>query len=365
MRIGIDIKALSNNSTGIARYLRELLDCLQHIDHKNEFFLFECRASGYKIINPLWKKISIPFFLPGILWQQFILPLLLKKHKVTVFWAPEQICPVLFMKNIKIITTVHDCVALHFPKTSQWSVKIINSILFKKSIKKSFRIITVSNFIKNDLSANYSKIITSGKVFAIPNGKPSWNLPDDYNEKNRREFLLFVGNTEPRKNLINLIKALEILFSKGFTIPLVIIGPPGWKNKNFLRYCSHSPAGEHIYFVGYCTDPDLKKNYLTCKAFIYPSLYEGFGLPVLEALSLDSIVLTSRGTVMEEITGKAALYFNPQDPSDIARVIEEIYSNRFKRADILQYKDLVLNQYSWESSAKDLLKILTLDSTEN
>ena len=135
MRIGIDIKALSNNSTGIARYLWEMLDHLQHIDCQNEYVLFECRASGYNVKSPKWIKTWTPWFLPGVLWQQLILPFLLKKHAIDVFWAPEQICPVVFMKNIKIITTVHDCVALHFPQTSKWSVKIINSFLFKKTLK--------------------------------------------------------------------------------------------------------------------------------------------------------------------------------------------------------------------------------------
>jgi glycosyltransferase involved in cell wall biosynthesis len=364
MRIGIDIKALSNNSTGIARYLREILDRLQLIDHQNEFFLFECRSSGYKVFNPLWKKISTPVFLPGVLWQQFILPFLLKMHRVNIFWAPEQICPVFFMKNIKIITTIHDCVAIHFPKTSQWSVKIINSFLFKKTLKKSLCLITVSAFIKKDLLSNYSAIISPGRLFAIPNGKPGWNLPENYNENNRQDYLLFVGNSEPRKNLLNLIKALEILFEKGLPVHLVIAGPPGWKNKKFIHYCSRSPIRKHIHSLGYCGDTDLKKNYLACKAFIYPSLYEGFGLPVLEALCLDSIVLTSRKTVMEEIAGKAALYFNPEDPADIAGVVEGIYSDHFRRADTLRYKEAVLNRYSWESSARGHLKVLTMNHEE-
>jgi glycosyltransferase involved in cell wall biosynthesis len=364
MRIGIDIKALSNNSTGIARYLSEILDQLQLIDHQNEFLLFECRASGYKINNPLWKIITTPAIFPGVLWQQFFLPFLLKKHCVSVFWAPEQICPVFFMKNIKIVTTIHDCVASHFPNTSQWSVKIINSILFKKSLKKSFSIVTVSTFIKKDLSSIYSAIISPDKVFAIPNGRPAWKLPENYNEENRENFLLFVGNTEPRKNLLTLIMALEILFTRGLPVHLVIVGPPGWKNKKFTNYCSRSPIRSNIHSLGYCGDMDLKKNYLACKALIYPSLYEGFGLPVLEALCLDSIVLTSRGTVMEEIAGQAALYFNRGDPADIARVIEGIYSDNFKRSDILQFKDDVLKHYSWETSARRLLMVLTMNHKE-
>ena len=362
MRIGIDIKALSNNSTGIARYLKELLDNLQQLDHQNEYVLFECRNSNYVLQNPKWKKIITVWFLPGVLWQQLILPFLLKKHAVDVLWAPEQICPVLFMNKIKIITSVHDCVEIHFPHTAQWAVKIINKFLLKRTLLKSNSIVTVSDYIKKDLYASYRSIIPIEKLHSIPNGKPNWKLPKNYDDTKRHQFLFFAGNIEPRKNLLNLIKALEHLFNKGLIIDLHIVGPQGWKNKKYFQYCSQSRVRNQIHHLGYCSQEELIRNYLTCKAFIYPSFYEGFGLPVLEALCLDSLVLTSRGTVMEEIAGPAALYFNPEDPVDIARTIESVYSPQFHRTSILKYKNAVLDKYAWESSASRLLEIIKASS---
>ncbi len=357
MRIGIDIKALTNNSTGIARYLKETLDQLQLIDNHHEYILFECRKSGYNLKKSTWTKITTKWFLPGIFWQQFILPFLIKKHSVDVFWAPEQICPVFFMSTVKIVTTVHDCVAFHFPQTSQWSVKVIDSILFKRSLKKSHRIITVSDYIKKDLSSAYGAFISPDKILSIPHGKPEWKTSENPTGKTRDRFLFFVGNTEPRKNLLNLFKALELASENGCPVDLRIAGPQGWKNKEIHHYVQKSPIRNKIRFLGYCSDDELIRNYSDCKAFIYPSLYEGFGLPVLEALWLDSLVLTSRGTVMEEIAGPAALYFNPQDPKDIARVIESIYSANFERDEILKYKDDILKKYSWKNSALRLLDV--------
>ena len=358
MRIGVDIKTFSHNSTGIARYLRELLDSLQISDQKNEYFLFECRLTGYKIRNARWQKITSRWFLPGILWQQLVLPFLLNKHRIDVFWAPEQICPIFCMKKIKIITTVHDCVAVHYPHSSQWSVYVINKLLLGPTLSISNRLITVSNFIRSDVLKSFTPAISPHKVVAIPNGKPSWILPPDYTPESRGDYLFFAGNTEPRKNLLNAIKALELLFDKKISIKLYIAGPLGWKNKTVMSYMHHSRIGNNIRFLGFCDDTALISHYLHCKAFLFPSLYEGFGLPVLEALCLDCLVLTSQGTAMEEILGPAALYFNPTNPHSIAKSIETVFSSGFNRSSVLKHKEAVLKNYSWEHSARRLLAVL-------
>ena len=358
MRIGIDIKALGNSSTGTARYLREVLKYLQEHDEHNEYILFECKLSGYSVTNKLWKKVYTPWKLPGVFWQQLVLPFLLKKYAVAVLWAPEQICPVLFVKKTKIVTTIHDCVLFHFPQTSQKTVRLVYNILFKPTIRISSKLITVSDFIRQDFLDSYYPIAKPEKTITITHGKPDWKIPADYLPKQRESFLFFAGNNEPRKNLLNLIKALEIAHDDGLTVPLHLAGPAGWKNKNLADYIRNSRISSQITFLGYCSDTELKKQYLSCKAFIYPSLYEGFGLPILEALTLDCLVATSKDTVMEEIAGKSALYFNPGNPKDIAAVIKKIYAADFDRNSCLYHKDAVLQQYSWNTSAKQILHCL-------
>jgi len=357
MRIGIDIKAFSHNTTGIARYLRELLNALQYLDHENDYFLFECRRTGYGIINTRWKKITSNWFLPGVLWQQVVLPFLIKKQAIEVFWAPEQICPVFFMKKVKIITTIHDCVAIHFPKTAQWSVALINKLLLNRSLSASHCLVTVSDFIRKDILQSYGSALMAHKVISIPNGKPSWTPPREYSRDKRADYLFFAGNSEPRKNLLNAIKALELLFVKGRIVPLYIAGPIGWKNKSVAAYINGSRVREHIRFLGFCNDETLKLHYLQCKALLYPSLYEGFGLPILEALCLDCLVATSRGTVMEEIAGPCALYFDPLSPESIAKTIETMYSPTFDGNTILRNRESILSNFSWEVSAQKLLTV--------
>lgn len=357
MRIAIDIKAFKNGTTGIARYLRSILDHLQKIDTKNEYFLFECWSSDYFPVNKKWKKIYTSWKLPGILWQQFILPFQLRKYNIEVLWAPEQVCPLFFMKGIKIITTVHDIAFIHYPETFQPSTLLILKHLFPRVITKSNFLVTVSNYITNDMFSTYSKICKNANVISCTNGKPDWHIPSDYSAENRKDFLLFVGNIEPRKNLFNLVKALEILCDKGFNVSLHLVGPSGWKNNELYTYIANSRIKKIIHFKGYLPEDDLKNEYLTCKALIYPSLYEGFGLPTLEALCLDCLVLTSKETVMEELAKNCAIYFDPNNSYDIASAIEKIYTANFNRSNYLIDKESILKEYSWTKSAQKLLSL--------
>lgn len=353
MRIGIDIKAFKNGKTGIARYLRNLLAELEKIDSENFYYLFECKPSEYKVKNPKWKKILIRWKLPGILWQQFILPLYLKKFKIDILWAPEQICPV-FYKGI-ILTTVHDLVAIRFPNTCQTSNKYIQKIFFPLTIKASRYLLPVSNFVADEIKKYYNSLLNNCKIVIISNGAPQW-LPD-MNNTNRRDFLFFAGNMEPRKNLLNLIEALEILYKKGKKIPLHIAGPSGWKNKKLFSKLSSSPISPYVKILGYVSEEKLIEEYKTCRAVIYPSLYEGFGLPILEAINFGCRIMTSKDTVMEEIAKDCARYFNPHDPVDIAECIERTLGEPLPtEKEFEKYKE-ILSNYSWEKSAYQLYSL--------
>jgi alpha-1,3-rhamnosyl/mannosyltransferase len=205
-----------------------------------------------------------------------------------------------------------------------------------------------------------SKGFCKDKVHAIPNGKPNWTIPPDYLRDKRESFLLLVGSIEPRKNILGFLSALRLLYeSTGILPPVKITGPTGWKNHSIFSILQKPPYNDMVTFCGFVSDEELKRLYLTCKAVIYPSLYEGFGLPVLEALSMDCLLLTSAGTVMEEIAEKAAVYFDPQDPTDIARQIASVWENKIDCAAILQHRQLVLARYDWALTAKKLMQLFT------
>jgi glycosyltransferase involved in cell wall biosynthesis len=360
MRIGIDIKALKNGSTGISRYLRSIMDELQALDHENNYFLFECTTSDYRICNPKWEKILIPWKLPGILWQQCILPGYLKKYRIQVLWAPEQICPIFTHCSIKVITTVYDLTAIRFPETCQKSNLWIQRLLFPKTISRSSIITPISDYVKKEIDEIFSNRLTATLNDPVYCGKPDWLLPPDYVTADRQDFIFFPGNLEPRKNLPRLIRALELLYKKNdLAITLHLSGPAGWKNETLLSLLKNSPVNKNVIHLGFLSEERLKREYLSCKALVYPSMYEGFGLPVLEALSLDCMVLTSKNTVMEEIAGDAALYFNPQEIESIAEKISMVYSEKFNRNGFLRNAKNVTAKYSWHESAKKLLSFFS------
>lgn len=348
MKIGIDISVLTDPHTGIARVLINTMNCLQKIDHENEYYLFEKSPTGYEIYNKNWKKILLPTVLPGTLWVQFIIPTYCQRLSLDLFWAPEQISPLFNMKKVKIVTMIYDLVFIRYPETINWPRIWISQTLIPATLKASTRITTISETIKKELILHYPFL--KDKIDVVYCGHPGWKIPSNYNFSQREEHLFFIGNFEPRKNLINIFKALEILREKGMIIKLKISGPAGWKNKKIKEYLKRSTIRDQIVFMGFISETQLKREYLYCKALLYPSLYEGFGLPVLEAISLDCPVITSKNTSMEEIAGDCVILCDPQKPESIANAIEKLY-----RGDVTSItkdkKEKLLSKFTWDNVA--------------
>lgn len=366
MRIGIDIKCLRTNKSGIGKYLQGLLDVLQKIDFENEYFLFSPTAIDYKISNPNFKLVIDSFSLkiPGILWQQFRLPFVSKKYRLNYFWGPEQTIPLWGMGKTKTILTLHDFVYRRYPETMRTSVRLINKFIGEKSIEKANLIFANSNFTKKELEFFHEPIqkqIIQVVPCGIPAGENNSSCEIDYS---KREFqMLFAGSMEPRKNLSNLIYALEILQKKGINIPLVMTGQGGWKNKAFKEQLEKSPVKDNVRHLGYVSEPELHELYEKSLAVVFPSLYEGFGMPIIEALSKGTPVLTSKDSVMNEIAGDFAFYFDPKSPESIALALQHFIENQelyFKEMNSkLKERNLWLSSYTWENSAKKFLEILS------
>jgi glycosyltransferase involved in cell wall biosynthesis len=355
MNIGVDIKALHAGKAGIASYMRNTLDELQRIDTANKYFLFEKLASSYKVENPLWTKVLLPSRLPGTLWLMFTAPLHFKRYGIDVFWGPEQIIPCILPKSRMVfVSTVHDVAFKKCPKTMQVTNYFVNKILLGKSIQRSTSVLAVSGCVRNDILAFYPNQ-ADNKIRVTYNGRPRrayTALPPG----NRGEHLFFAGSFEPRKNLLALLKALSILKSEeNLRVQLRIAGPSGWKNSALYSFIESNGLSDQVSFLGYVTDSDLAAEYGKCKAFVYPSSYEGFGLPVLEALEAGAPVLTSQGTAMEEIAGECCVLFNPADPRDIAAKIAAVYSKSITVAALMEKSTTVLSRYAWEYTAKQTL----------
>jgi glycosyltransferase involved in cell wall biosynthesis len=351
MRIGVDISSLAIGNSGIQVYIRNILFELQRIDFKNDYFLFEPIPSGFVINNPKWtlftsRKKKYPGF--GTIWFQCILPCLLSKTKIDYLWSPEYFCPLFVRKKTRVLLTIYDCTNHYYSQTMDRLYYRRFQWFYKRSIRRANAIVTISEFIHKEINKIYLNNLDK-RVYVGHCGKPSWTLPSGYTPEKRSDFLFFPGNFEPRKNILNLIKAMEILHVKGRVVHLHIAGPSGWNNDAIHAYINNSNIKEAITFLGFIKEDSLIEQYCTCKALIFPSLYEGFGMPVLEALCLDCLVLTSKNTVMQEICG---------DAEDIAKEITNIFGNEFNRESYLKQKENILKSFSWKKTASEILNVI-------
>ena len=359
MRIGIDIKCLRYNNAGIGRYLRCTLEALQRIDSKNEYLLFAPSKTPFEPTAPNFKVVicKSEIRLPGILWQQTTLPGIIRENNIDIFWGPEQTLPVGNTGKAIRVLTVHDLVYKRYPETMAKSVLWINRLFGNKSIEVADAIFSDSGFTKNEI-LHFFQDIDKEKIHVVTCGAAT-SLAQS--EKRPREGrLLFVGSLEPRKNLTALIRALEILHEGGLDIPLAMTGPKGWKNHSIHDILSKSPIAANISHLGFVSEAELRELYDTSAALVFPSIYEGFGLPVLEALAHRMPVLTTKGSVMEEVAGDFATYFDASKPESIAEAIREFWSRREAAEQELLQKESgikeLLEKFSWDNTAKKILK---------
>jgi glycosyltransferase involved in cell wall biosynthesis len=193
----------------------------------------------------------------------------------------------------------------------------------------------------------------------VTNAGPDWEIPVNESAPEREKYLLCVGNIEPRKNLVRLLKAFELVNDS--ELRLVIVGPKGWKNSAFFETLESNSKKDRIEIKGFVTEQELKHHYLHCKAMVYPSLYEGFGIPILEAFSMNCPVLTSKGTVMEEIAGEAAIYFDPLDINSISSAINTFLKRqKVCVSEINGAAEKFKSFYSWKKSALQLKTIFEM-----
>lgn len=360
MRIGIDIKCLRHNNSGIGRYLVQILNALQEIDTENDYFLFSPKPIDYSLSNPRFKTCTdnggaLLKRMPGIFWQQTLLPKLLKKHRIDVFWGPEQTLP-LGKTACKKILTVHDFVYRRYPETMRRTVRWITTNIGEKSIKCADFVIVDSEFTQQELYHFFPKY-PKEKVKVVACGINSTTPPP---HAQRKKQFLFVGSLEPRKNLKNLVAALEKLAKKGIHVPLYLTGPKGWNNNDENDLIQNSAIASDIHHLGFVSDEKLQELYSTSAAVVFPSFYEGFGLPVLEALKCRTPVLTTRGSVMESIAKGCGTYFDAQSPDSIADVIKTFLNNGEPYeipADKEKERQEILETYQWKNSAQQLLQI--------
>jgi glycosyltransferase involved in cell wall biosynthesis len=322
MRIAIDARVLDRAITGTGRYLLNVLKELPNQDKKNEYFIFAGNelAVDKKYFRMIYfKQSKIPMKLYSPIWLNVILPKLLKKYKIDLLVAPNILVPIVNLNGVRCISIVHDVIPKVYKEYYPFFYKLYLSIFLPLSLNKSDRIVTVSELSKNDIAKYYD--IPKNKIRVVYNTASdifkqrdkSNEIQIRLNEENYfpKKYLLYVGVIEKRKNIFGLIKILDLLKEKGSELELVIVGKPGYDYKNL--HPELDKRKKSIKHFKYLEDETLAYVYNNAFAFIFPSFYEGFGIPPLEAMQSGIPVLTSNTSSLVEVVGDGGLLHDPQD----------------------------------------------------
>lgn len=280
LRLCVDARPLLHQG-GITRYTTEMIRALSSFPHVELVLIahkpFSC-PSAKNIIPVVDNAFS---FLPGTLWFLLRAPHLAQKHACSLLWGTQHMLP-LKTKNIPSLVTWHDVVWKKAPSSMKFLNRLLNNLLASSSVRNAHRILCVSRTTEKDLIHFYPK--AKGKTLVIYEGK---SLPETTSATcpYTFPFLFALGSLEPRKNIVSLLQAFEkLLLIPGFeNYHLVLTGPKGWKNHTLFRYLKTSSLQERVILTGYLSDEEIIAYFKACKLFVFPSLYEGFGLPLLEA----------------------------------------------------------------------------------
>jgi glycosyltransferase involved in cell wall biosynthesis len=361
MKIGIDARPLSYDLTGIGVYVKHLLEALQKIDDQNHYFLLSNGPINLTLDNRNWSKIEgqITQRLLSTLWMQMRAPLIAAEKGIDLFWSPRHHLPLFLPSRVKTVVTVHDITHRLFPDTMALPNLLVEKLLMGLSIKKADCVIADSKSTAMGVAAHYP--IDPAKVITIFPGKP--NLPDPVTDVSSpplnlpERFFLFVGTLDPRKNLLRVLKAFEKIAPHAPDVHLVIVGARGWKNKQFNQQLNSSNIRGRIIMPGYVSRPQLKLIYEKALCLLFPSLYEGFGFPILEAMSCGTPVITSRTASMPEVAGDAAMLVDPYDVAAISDAMQEFLSNPGLKEKLVARGFQRLDAFSWEKCAGETLKV--------
>ena len=363
MRIGIDVRKL--HDFGVGTYVRNLVRWLARLDRESEYVLI-CRRGDCESIEQLG-----PNFRPlpdrsdnYSVAEQFTIPFDLARAKADLFHAPHYVLPAL--TPCRSIVTIHDCIHLMFPQYLPGRLAHTYArVAFWLAANRSARVLTVSEASKRDILRFCP--IPSDKVDVIYNAiDDRFSQPPDVTQMTRvREryqlhdrFLLYSGNVKPHKNLERLIDAFGRLRQHEFgDIKLLITGSEISRYATLRRAVHRYNLHKHVRFLGFLPAETLAILYQLADAFVFPSLYEGFGLPPLEAMASGTPVLTSNVSSLPEVVGDAALLIDPYDPESIADGMRRILSDDTMRERLISRGRARASSFSWEESVKRVLTI--------
>jgi glycosyltransferase involved in cell wall biosynthesis len=361
MRILIDAHMLGKNETGNETYIINLLRELSTFDEvicgavispdtKLPIDLLNLRIEFIRLVSTNdWKRLF--FDLPKICnqWNADIL------H--CTYIGP-------FTTQIPLVVTVHDVTFNRYPEYFSLRDRLLFSTLFRLTMRKADKIITVSEHSKKEISHYYPK--TKNKIdvtleaasseFSINKKNLDKQFLTQY--KIHGKYILSVGNLQPRKNLIRLIQAFaRINHTYDHELKLVIVGKAKWQSSKIYSIVNSLNIRDDVIFTGYVSNQDLLNLYKYASVFVYPSFYEGFGLPILEAMACGTPVIASKTSSMPEVAGTAAIFIDPYNEDQLAEAIIQVLSDPILQAVLSTSGIERASKFSWNKTARETIEI--------
>lgn len=356
--------------TGVGIYFKNLLFALSEIDAENEYYLFSAswkdRFRPEKIppfAHKRFKDFRFPVKVTNFFWNKLQWPsmdLLFKTH-LDLTHSPT---PLVLPSRGKRIVTIYDLCFMDAPHLSDDESRTVFLPKIEESLRSADCIITISRSTQEQVLEKFSVKKDKVRVTYLGVHHDFWReVSGDEMERMRSRFdlplsfLLFVGASEPRKNIGNLIRALKIVHRQYSKIPLIVVGRQGKDHAKVMSEINACDLRQWVKLTGYLPDRELRSLYRLSTAFVFPSFCEGFGLPLLEAMCAQTPVIASRGSALEEISQDAAIFFDPNQPVDMAdKIINVLKDEELKEKLVKRGQKRVLD-FSWESTAKQTLNI--------
>ena len=366
MRIGIDATVFKGSTyTGVSRCAYEIIRNWIKRYPEHEYFLFSGTTILPQLILPdNWHRVVKPCVVGGAqVWNIIELPKLIKQNKIDAFWGPNFILPKK-NGNIKYYVTVHDLAPFKIRGIAATSNSLKLKLFAKRSCLRADKVIAVSKATQKDV-IDIFKIPEKKVIVSYNGGLPTEFTSDCLVKKvcklEKEKYFLFVSTIEPRKNLITLIKAFEkYLENTNSNIKLVLVGKKGWKCKSIFNAIENSPYKEQIILPGYVSDEEKAWLYQNAVGFIFPSLYEGFGIPILEAMAYGVITITAKNSSLCEVGGDAVLYMqNEKDTEELSQLMNKVVSMKKEEKTIFRKKmEKQVRKFSWDKNADEIMKLI-------
>jgi glycosyltransferase involved in cell wall biosynthesis len=347
----------SYRSAGVSRYIHSLLAHLPQVDPSISYCVFLGPGlpeyAGWKTSRSIWSTGSAP---ARILWEQVAQPWAARRQALDLLHAPVNIGPL--MLPCTLIATVHDLSFYHFPHLFRPARRIYQQTLTRATLQRAAAVIAVSQSTRDDIVRLMD--IAPERITVIPNGVGAEMRPMEEKavaEFRRRyhlppHFILSLSTLEPRKNLELLLEAYALLVHRGGPEHrLVIAGGKGWYYATIFATVERLRLSDRVIFPGFVPEGDKPLWYSAADLFVYPSLYEGFGLPPLEAMACGTPVVVAATSSLPEVVGDAGLYIDPHDPADLADAMAALLHDSNRRHKLREAGLRQANRFSWRKTA--------------